>query len=519
MNEESNMGGVFKEEEAQSGDVVDFEGDSDTHNPQNWPMGKKVYTTALWALTTCWITFASAIYSAGTAEISEEFHVSYEVANAGTSLLIFGFALGPMLWAPLCEVYGRKWPALAPYFISAAFAFGTATAKDIQTILITRFFAGVFGSSPISITGGSIVDIWTPRQRGTPMVCYGITIAAAPTLGPIIGGAFIASGCGWRWTEYLTGIVMMVQFVLDALWLDESHADVLLTRKASRLRRSTGNFSLHAKWEETSPTFKSLLSTYLVRPFQMLLDPICLLLTIYTSFVYGKHYKYPQPKFKRYLCCASIVTFLNPADSWGLFPAILYASLESFALEYGRFRRWGPVVSQLPFLSLLIGCLFAAAANIFNNIYYGKKLVANNFKPVPEARLPPMMVGGFAFSAGLFLFGWTSVEHVSSPWPSIIGVFLTGVGFTTIFQSSLQYLVDTFTRYSASAIAANTFVRSMAAGAFPLFVWPMYEKIGIDWGSTIFACISVLLLPAPFLFFKWGYRIRARGEFSKLSTY
>ncbi|KAH7204762.1 MFS transporter [Fusarium oxysporum] len=481
--EESNMGVV--KEEAQLGDIVDFEGDSDTLNPQNWPMGKKVYTTALWALTTCWITFASAIYSAGTAEISQEFHVSYEVANAGTSLLIFGFALGPMLWAPLCEVYGRKWPALAPYFISAAFAFGTATAKDIQTILITRFFAGVFGSSPISITGGSIVDIWTPRQRGTPMVCYGITIAAAPTLGPIIGGAFIASGCGWRWTEYLTGIVMMVQFILDALWLDESHADVLLTRKASRLRRSTGNFSLHAKWEETSPTFKSLLSTYLVRPFQMLLDPICLLLTIYTSFVY----------------------------------AILYASLESFALEYGRFRGWGPVVSQLPFLSLLIGCLFAAAANIFNNIYYGKKLVANHFKPVPEARLPPMMVGGFAFSAGLFLFGWTSVEHVSSPWPSIIGVFLTGVGFTTIFQSSLQYLVDTFTRYSASAIAANTFVRSMAAGAFPLFVWPMYEKIGIDWGSTIFACISVLLLPAPFLFFKWGYRIRARGEFSKLSTY
>ncbi|KAJ6143843.1 hypothetical protein N7471_003296 [Penicillium samsonianum] len=469
----------------QSTSMVGFDGDMDGLNPQNWPMGKKVYTTALWALTTCWITFASAIYSAGTAQISQEFHVSYDVANAGTSLLIFGFAIGPMLWAPLCEVYGRKWPALAPYFVSAAFAFGTATAKDIQTILITRFFAGVFGSSPISITGGSIVDIWSPRQRGTPMVCYGITIAAAPTLGPIIGGAFIASGCGWRWTEYLTGIVMMVQFLLDVLWLDESHADVLLARKAGGLRRATGNFAHHTKWEETRPTFGDLLSIYLVRPFQMLLDPICLLLTIYTSFVY----------------------------------AILYASLESFALEYGQIRGWGPVVSQLPFLALLLGCLVAAAANIYNNIYYGKKLVANNFKPVPEARLPPMMYGGFAFSAGLFLFGWTTSEHVSSPWPSIVGVFLTGVGFTTIFQSSLQYLVDTFTRYSASAIAANTFVRSMAAGAFPLFVWPMYKRLGIDWGSTIFACVSVLLLPAPFLFFKWGNRIRAYGEFSKPSAY
>lgn len=88
-----------------------------------------------------------------------------------------------------------------------------------------------------------------------------------------------------------------------------------------------------------------------------------------------------------------------------LLAAILYASLESFALEYGQIRGWGPVVSQLPFLALLLGCLVAAAANIYNNIYYGKKLVMNNFKPVPEARLPPMMYGGFAFSAGLFLFG------------------------------------------------------------------------------------------------------------------
>ncbi|KAF7923667.1 hypothetical protein EAE99_006926 [Botrytis elliptica] len=185
MNEPADEFNMGVKQEAQLGDIVDFEGDSDTLNPQNWPMGKRVYTTAL--------------------------------------LLIFGFVLGPMLWAPLCQVYVRKWPALAPCFISAAFAFGTATAKDIQTILITRFFTGVFGSSPISITGGSIVDIWTPRQRGTPMVCYSITIAAAPTLGPIIDGAFIASGCGWRWTEYLTGIVIMVQFVLDAVWLDESH--------------------------------------------------------------------------------------------------------------------------------------------------------------------------------------------------------------------------------------------------------------------------------------------------------
>ena len=147
----------------------------------------------------------------------------------------------------------------------------------------------------------------------------------------------------------------------------------------------------YKQWEETSPTFRDLHGTYLVRPFQLLLDPICLLLTIYTSFVYGINQQIP-PKSKSWKC----------ADTW---VAILYASIESFAFEYGQVRGWGPVVSQLPFLALLLGCLVAAAANIYNNIYYGKKLVANHFKPVPEARLPPMMYGGFAFSAGLFLFG------------------------------------------------------------------------------------------------------------------
>lgn len=103
-------------------------------------------------------------------------------------------------------------------------------------------------------------------------------------------------------------------------------------------------------------------------------------------------------------------------------------------------------------------------------------------------------------------------------WPSIIGIVLTGFGFFCVFQSALTYLVDAFTRYSASALAANTFLRSMAAGAFPLFVNPMYSNLGVNWGTTVFACISALLIPVPFLFFTWGARIRRRGEWSKLSA-
>lgn len=108
----------------------------------------------------------------------------------------------------------------------------------------------------------------------------------------------------------------------------------------------------------------------------------------------------------------------------------------------------------------------------------------------------------------------TSSPHINY-WPSIVGTGLIGLGFTTIFQSALNYLIDTFTKYSASAVAANTFLRSAMAGAFPLFVIPMYHNIGVDWGVTIFGCISAILIPVPFMFFFWGKKIRARGDWSK----
>lgn len=144
-------------EEPVSDLVVDFDSQQDPYNPQNWSFGKKVVTTLLWALMTCWIVFASAIYSAGIGQVIEQFNVNGETAASGVSLMMFGFGLGPMIWAPLSEVYGRKWSALVvrdllhfvlmpsftfilftyklmraqAYFIAAAFTFGTAAAKDM----------------------------------------------------------------------------------------------------------------------------------------------------------------------------------------------------------------------------------------------------------------------------------------------------------------------------------------------------------------------------------------------------
>lgn len=276
---------------------------------------------------------------------------------------------------------------------------------------------------------------------------------------------------------------MFTILFLDVLLLDESYPPVLLVYKARRLRHESGNWALHAKHEEWDPSIRELGKKYMIRPFQLLVTPICFLVALYASFVYG----------------------------------ILYAELAAFPVEFEELRGWNSVVGALPFLALLTGILIGAVANVLNQRFYFKRFRANNNRPVPEARLPPMMAGSVFFAGGLFVFAWTSSPDIHWIAPNI-GAALIGIGFFTVFQSALNYLIDTFTQYSASAVAANTFLRSALAGAFPLFITPMLHKLGVDWGISIFGFVAIALIPIPYLFYIYGKRIRARGFWSKESV-
>lgn len=460
-------------------EIVDFDGPDDPYRPLNWPFRKKVVTTMLYGLTTMGSTWASSVYSPAIGQISDEFGVGTEVSLLGLSFLLLGFGLGPLLWAPLSEVYGRKPAVLAPYFVAACFSFGTATAKDIQTVLITRFFAGLFGSAPVTNTGGVLGDIWSPKQRGTAIVGYAFAVVGGPTLGPVVGGAIVSSYLRWRWTEYITGIMQLFFLFMDVLVLDETYPPVLLVAKARRLRHETGNWALHARHEEWDVSIKELAHKFLMRPFRLLATPICFLVALYASFCYG----------------------------------ILYLCLAAIPIQFAEDRAWGEVTSELPFLALLFGTLLGGGANILNNKFYIRRFEANQNRAVPEARLPPMMVGSVFFAAGLFMFGWTSDKSILWVAPCA-GLVFMGFGFFTIFQAALNYLIDTFQKYSASAVAANTFLRSIFAAAFPLFVNPMFHKMGIPWASSLLGFIAIALLPIPYLFYIYGPRIRKRGKFT-----
>lgn len=465
--------------------LVDFEGEDDPYRPINWSTKKKVNTTLLYGLTTMTATWASSAYSAGTRQIAQEFHVGNQVAVLGTTLFLFGFGLGPLLWAPLSEVYGRRLAVLGPMFIAICFSFGSAVAKDFQTLMITRFFGAFFASAPVTNTGGVLGDLYSPAWRALAMAGYAMAVVGGPCLGPIVSAAFVANpSLGWRWTEYFTGILQAAILLIDLIFIDECYPPKLLVYKARRLRHETGNWALHTKFEEWDVSIAELGKKFLLRPIQLLMTPICFLVALYASFCYG----------------------------------ILYMQLGGIPIIFGEMRGWPAVSATLPFLGILVGALIGCSINAYNQLLYNKVYHAAGNRAVPEARLPPMMLGSVLFSAGQFMMGWTAGPEYHWILP-VIGLVMLGTGFFTIFQAALNYLVDTFTLYAASAVAANTFLRSCFAGAFPLVVAPLYHNVGVGPASSITGGFAALLVPVPFVFYVFGKGIRRRSKWSRGSVF
>ncbi|KAK3708861.1 hypothetical protein LTR37_011191 [Vermiconidia calcicola] len=294
-----------------------------------------------------------------------------------------------------------------------------------------------------------------------------MTVFSGPMLAPFIGGFIDMSYLGWRWTEYITAIMGFFGLALCLLFLEETYPPIILVQKAADLRRRTKNWGIHAKQEEIEVDFHELVEKNLSRPLRMLVsEPIVLALSIYMGFVYG----------------------------------LLYLLLAFYPIVFQGVYGFNEGVGGLPFLGIIVGQILACTYMIILQSGYNRKLQANNNVPIPEWRLPPVIVGGVAFAIGVFWFGCSGHDS-SVHWivPSVSGIF-TRFGIMAIFLQSLNYLIDAYLIVAASAIAANTFLRSLAGAGFPLFARQMILGMGTQWAGTLLGCVAIVLIPVPICF-------------------
>lgn len=124
------------------------------------------------------------MFAPGADSLIDEFHVDNSVlATLAVTIYVLGFSLGPLVLAPMSELYGR----LPIYHLSnvlyLGFTIGRALSTDIAMFLVLRFICGCAASVPMTVGGGTVADLIHESKRGKPMALFGM----GPLLGPFRG--------------------------------------------------------------------------------------------------------------------------------------------------------------------------------------------------------------------------------------------------------------------------------------------------------------------------------------------
>jgi len=221
----------------------------------------------------------------------------------------------------------------------------------------------------------------------------------------------------------------------------------------------------------------------LTRPWIILFDTISFLCAIYLSVVY----------------------------------MLLYMLFSIYPIVFQEMRGWNSGVGELPLIGTVCGAVLGGIIVLIDTHRRKAKIARGELKMEdmePEDRLPLAMIGGIGFAASMFWFAW-SANFNSVHWivPTMAGGFLSSA-MLLIFVAYLNYLVDTYLMYAASAIAANTIARSACGAAAPLFTNQMFTAMGIGGGGSLIGGVATLLAFIPFLFWRYGKQIRLRSKFA-----
>jgi len=244
---------------------VDFVED-DKGNPHLWPLWYKslVITTMSFGTTT--VVLYSTSYTSAIPGLISSFGITELLGVLGVTTYLIGMAAGSIVLAPLSEMYGRRPVYIIAMFLFVVLTLPAALAKNMETILVVRFFGAFAASALISNAPGSVNDVVDEDHRALAFSVWSIGPMNGPVIGPVVGG-FVFEYLGWRWTNWIVTIVSGVAWVFVSL-IPETYAPAILRKRAARKRKETGDDRYWSRYDEAQ-AFWPLLRVNLSRPFTM----------------------------------------------------------------------------------------------------------------------------------------------------------------------------------------------------------------------------------------------------------
>ncbi|KAH3900907.1 probable Polyamine transporter 3 [Saccharomycodes ludwigii] len=445
----------------------------DPENPHNWNLTLRwVYTIILSTLVIC-VAYGSACITGGLGTVEKKYHVGQEVAILTCSLMVIGFSLGPLIWSPVSDLYGRR----VAYFVSMGlyviFNIPCAISPTIAGLCVCRFLCGVWSSSGLCLVGGSLADMFPTETRGRAIAFFAFAPYCGPVFGPLVNG-FISVSTGrmdlifWVNMAFAGGMWIIVAFI------PETFAPVILKNRAARLRKETGNPKIMTEQEAQGMSISEMLKTCVVRPLYFAVtEPVLDMMCFYVCLIYS----------------------------------LLYAFFFAYPVIFGELHGYKDNLIGLMFIPILIGAIFALFTTSWCESQYIK--VTLKRKPTPEDRLLGAMIGAPFAAIALWMLGATAEKHVIWVGQASSGLPF-GFGMVLIYYSLNNYIIDCYAVYASSALATKVFLRSAGGAAFPLFTTQMYHRLKLHWASWLLAFISSAMIVLPFAFYKYGKTLRAK---------
>ncbi|THY11575.1 MFS general substrate transporter [Aureobasidium pullulans] len=457
---------------------VDWE-DNDPENPRNWSMAYKSFVVFAMSYSTTVTVLFSTSYTVTIASLERVFDVGHLTALLGLTTYLIGMAAGSTVLAPLSEMYGRRPVYIFSTAIFVLLILPCALAKNIESLLIPRFFGAFAAASLVSNAPGSINDIVVEEYRALAFSIWAIGPLNGPVVGPIIGG-FTYQYLGWRWTNWLVMILAGVAFAFVAI-VKETYGPTLLRKRAAKKRKETGDPRWWSRFDEKK-AFLPLLKVNLSRPFVLMVtEPICIFWDVYVAIVYGT----------------------------------LYLSFVAYPIVFQQQRGWSPGLGGLAFCGIGIGNLLTillepACRRLINS---HKKDPETGDIP-PEAMVSVICIAAVSLAAGELWFAWTCTPNIHWIVPILAGVPF-GAGNAGVFIYSNNYLVHSYSVYAASALAGNAVLRSIMGAVLPLAGPAMYASLGSNWAGCTLGLIEMACVPIPVIFYLYGKKIRAKSSLIK----
>jgi len=481
--------------------MVSWNGPDDPENPKNWPNKRKWLAVLVVSSFTFISPVSSSMVAPALPAMDRDLGVTGQVTSQmNLSIFILAYAIGPLFLGPLSEVYGRVPVLQLANLFFLIFNLVCGFAQNSAQMLVFRFFAGIGGSAPLAIGGGILADCFRPEERGKAIGIYSLAPLIGPAgkitrlqvpyqilihqsiAGPIAGG-FIAENTTWRWVFWAVSIADAVIQLFGLFYLQETWAPKLLEIKTRKLRKQTGNNELYAELSKNETVLQKL-ETSLVRPFRLLFtQPTIQVLAVYMAYLYGLVY----------LVISS-------------FPG-LFTSPDYYNESVG--------IGGLHYLALAVGYFIGAQATArFNDWLYRRLKRRNNGVGKPEFRIPAMIPCAILLPAGFFWYGWSAEARLHWIMPDIGAALLAGATICG-YYSIQNYVIDCYSKYAASAVAAMTTLRSLAGFGFPLFAPALYGSLGYGLGNSVLAIVAIAIgVPAPWILWKYGARLRAKSQYA-----